>query len=438
MNEGSEKSQKAEHEYCEQLLYLDDNKDALTWRIRLIKMARKELILSTFDFIGDSSGLNIISALLNAQTRGVHIMILMDGMNGYRRLSSCSAFWYLASLDNVEVRYYNPIRKLPIYKINYRLHEKYLIADDKAYLLGGRNIDDVSLASRSEGTNIDRDILVSGTDISCSGSCSTPPSLKAVKQYFNKIWNLPFCSDVNDKCEFDPENEKSRLEMIFDDLNSRPEMEISGAMFENMIPASEIRLLYNSWDVRRKPPVLWDLMHCQMLQGRDIIIQTPYIICNNKMYTDLEEICSSETNIRILTNSPETGANVFGCSDYLNERNRILKTGVELYEYSGVYSLHTKTVLIDDDLSIVGSFNMDMRSAYFDTELMLLIKSPDLNAELRKTFQSFVDSCLHLYPDGKKAKGCNYVYRPMGKRKKTVYSGIRVMCKAARPARKFL
>lgn len=56
---------------------------------------------------------------------------------------------------------------------------------------------------------------------------------------------------------------------------------------------------------------------------------------------------------------------------------------------AGVYacmvgqSLHTKTVLIDDETSIVGSYNLDLRSTYLDTELMLLVKSKELNKQLR-------------------------------------------------------
>ena len=51
--------------------------------------------------------------------------------------------------------------------------------------------------------------------------------------------------------------------------------------------------------------------------------------------------------------------------------------GINIWEYEGGYSYHGKSILIDDDLSVIGSFNMDMRSAYLDTELMLVIRSKD-------------------------------------------------------------
>ena len=49
-------------------------------------------------------------------------------------------------------------------------------------------------------------------------------------------------------------------------------------------------------------------------------------------------------------------------------RSRIHATGIKLLEYEGGVSYHGKSIVVDDDLSIVGSFNMDMRSVYLDTD----------------------------------------------------------------------
>ena len=68
--------------------------------------------------------------------------------------------------------------------------------------------------------------------------------------------------------------------------------------------------------------------------------------------------------------SVANNGNPFGSADYARNRNRILNTGIDIWEYEGGYSYHGKSILIDDDLSVIGSFNMDMRSTYLDTELM--------------------------------------------------------------------
>ena len=47
------------------------------------------------------------------------------------------------------------------------------------------------------------------------------------------------------------------------------------------------------------------------------------------------------------------GSNPWGCTDYLNQKKKILKTGADVYELMNDYPVHTKAVLIDDHLSVV-------------------------------------------------------------------------------------
>ena len=57
--------------------------------------------------------------------------------------------------------------------------------------------------------------------------------------------------------------------------------------------------------------------------------------------------------------------------------------------------------MIGNDLSVVGSFNADMRSAYLDTELMLVIESEEVNAALRQESVQYIDQsrlALHDEP----------------------------------------
>ena len=84
--------------------------------------------------------------------------------------------------------------------------------------------------------------------------------------------------------------------------------------------------------------------------------------------------------------------NPFGSADYARNRNRILNTGIDIWEYEGGYSYHGKSILIDDDLSVIGSFNMDMRSTYLDTELMLVIRSKDINKQLEEGMMEYEKS----------------------------------------------
>jgi cardiolipin synthase len=62
---------------------------------------------------------------------------------------------------------------------------------------------------------------------------------------------------------------------------------------------------------------------------------------------------------------------------------RLLRDGVELYEWAGGI-LHSKTAVIDDDWCTVGSFNFDARSIYNNLELNVAVVSREVNAALRK------------------------------------------------------
>lgn len=107
------------------------------------------------------------------------------------------------------------------------------------------------------------------------------------------------------------------------------------------------------------------------------------------MYDGLEEVCNSVENVSLMTNSIGNNGNPFGSADYYVNKNKILGTGIDVWEYEGGYSYHGKSVLIDDNISVIGSFNLDMRSAYLDTELMLVIDSEDINRKLSESMESY-------------------------------------------------
>ena len=70
--------------------------------------------------------------------------------------------------------------------------------------------------------------------------------------------------------------------------------------------------------------------------------------------------------------------------------------GLPLYEYDGGKSSHGKTLVIDEDISVIGSYNFDLRSSYVDTELMLVVKSKELNAELSGYLEAMRQQCRRV------------------------------------------
>ena len=76
----------------ERVCLIDNNEDALLWRLRLIRSAQEEIILSTFDFRADSSGTDVIAALWGAAERGVQVRLIIDGINAQLHLSGSDVF----------------------------------------------------------------------------------------------------------------------------------------------------------------------------------------------------------------------------------------------------------------------------------------------------------------------------------------------------------
>ena len=144
----------------ERVRLLETPEEALFWRLKLITDATEEIRLSTYDMRSDTSGRYVMAALWEAAERDVTVDILVDGMSGVARLRRKPHFKALRTHPNVRVKFHNPVHLLKPRKSMIRLHDKYLIADDEVYLLGGRNINDLFMHPESDDCNFDRDILV--------------------------------------------------------------------------------------------------------------------------------------------------------------------------------------------------------------------------------------------------------------------------------------
>lgn len=405
----------------ERVLCIDDNVDALLWRLRIIEAAQHEIIYSSFDFRDDNSGQDVMAALLHAADRGVYVRILLDEINSLSHSRGSAYFKALVSHPNVEIRIYNPLNLLKPWELQLCMHDKYIVADDSIYMLGGRNTNDLFLGDYGDEQNIDRELLVYQTAQAANSS------LVQLRAYFESVWALDCCEPFTDTGSSSKVAEaKSALFSRYDTLTDLyPEAFTDTDWFASTIETNKITLLYNPIAAENKEPTLWYALNQLMLSGSDIIIQTPYIACSSDMYRDLSRLSAVAARVALITNAVESGANLSGCADYLNQKSKILATGVSVYEFAGVQSSHLKCILIDDRLSIVGSYNVDMRSTYLDTETMLVVDSPALNAMLRESAEASIAQSRQALPDGSYIYGEQYVPRTMSSMKRIVLTILR-------------
>ena len=415
----------------ERIRCIDDNEEALLWRLRLIGAAKKSIVLATFDLRADESGTDLLAALNHAAEKGVEIKLLIDGIYQQLFLNGSKEFQALAARENVEVGVYNPVTPVGLFKLNYRMHDKYVIVDDEMYLLGGRNSNDIFLGDYTTDINVDRDVLV------CDTAKGKGESLQELEAYFQQIWNEN-CVQVKGGTQGNLskyENQYQSLKERYAALTEKyPDIETYNSWEKDTIPANKITLLNNGTQAGPKTPLVLQTIRYLSQEADNVTIQTPYVICNSYMYDTLSEI-ASHAQLKIILNAVEKGSNPWGCTDYLNQKKKILKTGADVYELMNDVPVHTKAVLLDDRLSIVGSYNLDMRSTYLDTELMLVIDSTELNKQIQSTENTYMEKSKEVLSNGQETEGGQYETKVLNWQKKMFYGILRIII---RPLRQLL
>lgn len=390
----------------ERAAVISDNGDALKERIRLISHARDRIILSTFQFNADESGKDMLAALQAAAERGVKVSILADGMPGIISMERNSYFYALSVMDHVEIRLYNPVNFLTPWKLMGRLHDKYLIVDETAYIMGGRNTYDYFLGDGPGYKNYDWDVLVY-----CESKDAA--SLKRLAEYFENIWNHPDCRDFHGKMLTGKlpgvKEAEKELRERYAQMQEKHSDWFEPCDYKALTkPVREIRLITNPTSVYAKEPVVYYEMTQLMKNAKEeVCFHTPYILCDEWMLKRLAEVCEQVENVTMMTNSVANNGNPFGTMDYAENKGEILDTGVNILEYDGGVSYHGKCFTIDDDLVGIGSFNWDMRSTYMDTEMMLVINSEELNGDMKREMERYeaealtvIDENTSLAPEG--------------------------------------
>lgn len=400
------------HDACvDRVMLLESNKSALEERLRLFSMAEERIILSTFDMREGNASDDIAALLLHKAEEGVKISVLIDGFNGSFRLPGKNFFYALSSHPNIEIRLYNPINLLTPWTSQGRMHDKYIIVDDLAYILGGRNTFDYFLGDYETGERgMDREVLVYNT---ARGTEDRESSLWQVLDYFETVWDGGYCEIFGKKDGlYDRDGvqaERQRLFMRYEALLAeKPELFGEHDYAADTYEANSVTLLSGDVGIYGKEPaVLCQLKELMCRAENRVLIHTPYVVGNSYMYEVLREIKQEVPDAVLLLNSVENGDNFCASSDYIRNKPDVVATGITIYEYDGGESSHGKSIVIDDDISIIGSYNFDLRSTYVDTELMLVIESREFTTELTEHMEKLeeksrlvVSSDEYLTPDG--------------------------------------
>ena len=380
---------------------LADPDDALQSRLHLAALAQSTLDLQYYLWQGDDSGLALTYEVLRAAERGVRVRILLDDIYHSGR---DSAYQTLDSHPNVEVRLFNPMGNRGSVKqmnyavgksaFNYRMHNKIFLVDGVAAILGGRNIGDEYFGRDASFNFQDMDAIAIGEVAADTGEA------------FDLFWNAELAIPVSALTQRTYHiTEEQTAQLITARERVRPAVErgrAASATRADWLATLASGLLWTKAEILVDRPdrsddypdsVFMTFMHDAHAQPREsAVIQTAYLIPNGPTVANLERLTSAGATVRILTNSAKSNNHGSVHAYYARYRKALLTTGIDLYELQGKGSLaayldrvgedahaglHTKAMVIDDRVAVIGSYNMDPRSRVWNSEIALIVRDPD-------------------------------------------------------------
>ena len=370
---------------------IESNKEALSLRLSMFEEAKESIVMTTFDIREGESTSDIFASLLAAADRGVKVRVIVDGMYGMLHMSGKDLFQAAGSHENIEIKFYNTPNLLMPWTVNGRMHDKYIIVDNRMMLMGGRNTFDYFLGEyEGKSVGYDREMLV------YNEKEQEQSVIQDVKAYFETLWDAPICKTKydGDSGKFKEEREKSaeryaKLAIETPDWKGRT------------VETRKISFVSNPTHIYGKEPYVYEILQKLMVQAKErVLVHTPYAVFSDDMYEGMTEVAKNVPSAEIILNSIASGDNICASSDYMKNKQKVIDTGMKLHEYMGKYSTHGKSVLIDDSISIIGSYNFDNRSTYVDTETMLVADSEPLAKELETHLNVLKEGSLPVNADG--------------------------------------
>ncbi len=372
--------------------------EALASLIALADHAQRTLDIQYYIIHEDNSALTLLHHVRLAAERGVRVRVLVDDLN---TAGEDRRFLHLSQRANIEVRVFNPfpggrsatwsrflasVSDIP--RINHRMHNKLLVADNALAITGGRNIGDAYFARDRRSNFIDLDVVAAGEIV---------PELSAT---FDAFWNSRYAYPIASVASADQNN-----------TTTVPPVEIAAGAAANWL-AEELddRMLQLTWVpatvLADKPAKLAgdassdeeltvanDIGALMRSAKQELLIISPYFVPGVDGMAVLRRLSSQGVRIRILTNSLASTDSPLVHTGYSRYRVALLKLGVDLREMrpklgqkrprfhpfkSSNASLHAKALVIDQKIVFIGSLNMDGRSKRFNSELGLVMRSADI------------------------------------------------------------
>lgn len=412
---------------------LDRGEDALQARAWLVDHAQQSIEVQYFIWSIDNIGTLAAEALLRAAERGVKVRVIVDDLLIDAPDKSLLA---LAKHPNIDIRIYNPQHKVgtPFYKralntvtdfrgVNQRMHDKTFIVDGKLAITGGRNMADEYFDYDQEYNFRDRDALLLGE------------AVNQMRASFENFWNSELSAPVEtlyDGFGLMQKNmrvDDSEVRQVYESLhayakspeNFAPEVRAAIAATPEMFPRLSREVKWGRVDfihdmpgkngnrVRLDGGGMTTQALARLVEGARsrIVIQSPYLVLSDKAVSLFSKALARGVRVRINTNSLASTDNMQAYSGYRNQRGKLLKMGLEIYEYKPdpanqiglmpraalkdkppVFAIHAKSMVVDSRIAFIGTYNFDPRSENLNTEAGVVIHDETLAQAVEKSIEA--------------------------------------------------
>lgn len=367
-------------------------------RLDLMAQAEESLEVNVHAIYFDQFGELFLAGLLAAADRGVQVRIILDGLFGSFHGRRRSIQHALVDHPNITLKHFERVNLLMPWTLHNRMHDKFIIVDDKYAMIGGRNIGDRYFApadeAKADSIVEDRDVVIVNT----RPEYATGSVICELKDYFQEMWQSKYLTmPAPGLTSWQKRSATARKEQLLAQLDRYlARQEYSFDWYELSVPTNSIRLIRNPLNRLNKEPWLFaEITNLIHHAEESVVIQSPYVVPTSRMLDLLDCRLLDDIELSILTNSMSSSPNPFTMAGYRHRRNNII-AHTRLYEYHGQGSVHAKSIIIDDRLSLVGSFNMDSRSTFLSTETMVVIDSVEFAGVLREAIDELQRSSMYI------------------------------------------
>ena len=326
--------------------------------LKALEAARHHIHIEYYIYEDDATGNSVADILIKKAEEGVEVRFMYDafGSNGLGKS-------FIEKLETAG------IQTAPFYKIkltalasrlNYRNHRKIVVVDGKTSFVGGINMSD---KYRNDGVG-DNELFWRDTHLMLTGTAT------AYLQYL-------FLCDWN----FASHNTLIYSESYFPSPASTTTI---GKEIVQLVPSGPDSDL---------PVIFYSLLEAIGAAQKKILITSPYFIPGESLMDALIIAAQSGLKVQIVVPGISDSKMVNAAArSYYTE---LLKYGVEIFLYNKGF-VHAKTMVIDDDLAIVGSANMDYRSFDLNFEINALVYGIEITKQLETAFQKDVQESSQI------------------------------------------